>query len=356
MATDPALAIAVSSRDWPDRLRQSLADHGGGRVRLTALSVQDVEEEHHDVFFVDDISSLLSRGLVLREQARGRRVVGVFDPAEPSGRQHLLELGVEAVIACDEPAEEFVRTAHRLAVGAAERTPSGDRPAPVPASDLGALVDVRGISGGVGTTEIALALAQNLGSAVVAELGPLPSLAQRVGLDLHPNFATAVEIVDHAGGAVSGAVQRIDPNTGVLVGSPEPAVAGRGAARRVLDSLRSMSAWTVLDGGTAPTAPVSTDHAVFVSVATPVGIARCVDALRGRDLTDTHVVLNRSPRGAFERAEVMRSVLCELRPRSLTIASEDPAVAAAAWNGQPVGPCGFLKAVESLAMAIRRAA
>lgn len=353
MPADPALAIAVSSRDWPDRLRQSLADHGGGRVRLTALSVQDVEEEHHDVFFVDDISSLLSRGLVLREQARGRRVVGVFDPVEPSGRQHLLELGVDAVIGCDEPAEEFIRIAHRLAVGATERAPSGDRPDSVPADDLGALVDVRGISGGVGTTEVTLALAQNLGSAVVVELGHLPSLAQRVGLDLHPNFATAVEIVDHSGGAVSGAVQRLDPNTGVLVGASEPTVAGRGAARRVIDSVRSSNSWTVLDGGSAPTASVSADHTVFVSIATPVGIARCVDALRGRDLTDTHVVLNRSPRGSFERAEVMRAVLGELRPRSMTIMPEDSAVTTAAWNGSPVGSGVFLRAVESLAIAIR---
>lgn len=356
MAADPALAIAVSSREWPDRLRQSLADHGGGRVRLTALSVQDVEEEHHDVLFVDDISSLLSRGLVLREQARGRRVVGVFDPAEPSGRQHLVEVNVDEVIACDEPAEEFVRTAHRLAVGATERPAQGDRPDPGMANDLGALVDVRGISGGVGTTEVALALGQILGSAVVVELGHLPSLAQRVGLDLHPNFATAVEIVDHIGGVVSGAVQRVDSNTGALVGTKEPTATGRGAARRVIDSVRGSSTWTVLDGGAVSTAPVSTDHTVFVSVATPVGIARCVDVLRDRELTDTHIVLNRSARGAFERAEVMRAVLGELRPRSMTIVPEDPAVTSAAWNGRPVGPGGFLKAIESLAVAIRRSA
>lgn len=355
MAVDPALAIAVSSRDWPDRLRQALADHGGARVRLTALNAHDLEEEEHDVLLIDDISSLLNRGLIGREHARDRRVIGVWDPEEPSGRLHLLELGVDAVVSCDEPAEAFVAAAQRLAV--VSSTPAGPaiRSVRTETPDMGALVDVRGVSGGVGTSEVAFALARVLGRSTVVELGPLPSLAQRLRLDLHPNLLTAVEIVDHAGGDVSRAVQPADRETGVLVGTAEPTAAGRGAARRVIESVRRRSDWTVLDGGAASTAPVSTDRTVFVSVASPVGISRCIDALAHHDLLDTHVVLNRAPRGAFERSEAMGAVLKEIRPRSVTIVPEDAAVTGAAWNGQVVGTGGFARAIEGLAHAIRRA-
>lgn len=353
MAVEPALALAVSARDWPDRLRQSLADHGGARVRLTALSAHDLEEEQHDVLLIDDISSLLNRGLIGREHARDRRVIGVWDPEEPSGRQHLVEIGVDAVVSCDEPAETFVAAAQRLAVVSSDPAAPVVRPVREAPSEMGALLDVRGVSGGVGTSEVAFALARVLGRSTLVELGPLPSLAQRLRLDLHPNLVTAAEIVDHAGGDVTQAVQKAHRGTGVLVGATEPSAAGRGAARRVIEGIRRRSEWTVLDGGAASTAPVSTDQTVVVSNASPVGISRCIDALDQDDLLDTHVVLNRAPRGAFERSEVMGAVLREIRPRSVTVVPEDPAVMAAAWNGHAVGAGGFVKAIEGLAQAIR---
>lgn len=353
MAAEPALAIAVSARDWPDRLRQALADHGGARVRLTALNAHDLDEEHHDVLLIDDISSLLTRGLIGREHARDRRVIGVWDPEEPSGRLHLVELGVDAVVSCSEPAETFVAAAQRLAVVSSDPPVPAVRSVRTEPSEMGTLIDVRGVSGGVGTSEVAFALARVLGRSTVVELGPLPSLAQRLRLDLHPNLLTAIEIVDHAGGDVTRAIQPADRETGVLVGTTEPTSAGRGASRRVVEGIRRRSDWTVLDVGAASTAPVSTDHTVFVSIASPVGISRCLDALAHQDLLDTHVVLNRAPRGAFERSEVMGAVLREIRPRSVTVVPEDPAVTGAGWNGQVVGAGGFAKAIEGLARAIR---
>lgn len=352
MVSEPALAIAVSAREWPDRLRQWLADHGGARVRLTALTSRDVEEDHHDVLVIDDISSLLTRGLVAREHARGRRVIGVYDPEEASGRQYLIDLGIDVVIASDEPAEQFVGAARSLAVGTGgRRSPTLQPESPRP-EKVGAVVDVRGISGGVGTTEVTLALSRAIGPAVVIELAQQPSLAQRHGLDLHPNFATAVEMVDHGTGDPTNAVQRLSPATGVLVGTAELAGAGRGATRRVVDQIRTAAVWTLIDGGAESAAHLATDQTVFVTHATPVGISRCLDAIRHHDLINTHLVLNRAPRGAFARAEVMHAVLDEARPKSVTIIPEDPAVTAAAWNGRPVESGSFVKAVASLAAAV----
>lgn len=356
MVAEPALAIAVSAREWPDRLRQSLADHGGARVRLTALSPHDLDDEQHDVLLIDDISSFLTRGLVSREHGRRRRVIGVYDPAEPAGRQHLVDLGVDEVLSCDDSAEAFLASARRLAVTVAERSRRPETPDIDEPDDSGALVDVRGISGGVGASEVALALAGALGRAAVVELGLLPSLAHRIGLDLHPNMATAIEIVDHEGGDLGAALQRANGDVAVLVGTAEPVETGRGATRRVIEAVRRRTPWTVLDTGFASGAPLPTDHTVFVSTATPVGLGRCVDALRDKDVTETHLLLNRAPRGGFERAEIMHTVLSELRPRSVTIAPEDPAVTGAAWNGRPVQSGAFLRAVGGLAIAIGGAA
>lgn len=354
MASEPALAISVSAREWPDRLRQWLADHGGARVRLTALTSRDVDEDDHDVLVIDDISSLLSRGLVAREHARGRSVIGVYDPEEASGRQYLIDLGVDVVMASDEPAEQFVGAARSLAAGPGAQRPSMMQAEPAQPEQSGLLVDVRGISGGVGTTEVTLALSQAIGAAVVIELAPQPSLAQRCALDLHPNFVTAVEMVDHGSGDPTEAIQRLSSVTGVLVGTAELAAAGRGAARRVVDQIRAAAPWTMIDSGAQSAAHLAADQTVFVTHATPVGISRCLDAFRHHDLIGTHLVLNRAPRGAFERAEVMHAVLDEARPKSVTIIPEDPAVTAAAWNGRPVESGPFVKAVAALAAAVVR--
>ena len=354
MANEPALAIAVSARDWPDRLRQWLADHGGARVRVTALTAQDVEEDHHHVLLIDDISSFLTRGLISSEHARGRRVIGVYDPAEVSGGEHLADLGVDVVVASNQPAEQFLRAARSLAIGPDEQRVASVPRVPDGHEHAGRLVDVRGISGGVGTSEIALGLGLAIGPAVVVELGPRPSLAQRNGLDLHPNFITAVELVDHGSGDVSDAIQRLSPSTRLLAGTADVAAAGRGAARRVVDRLRALSPWTLIDSGADSACHVASDQTVFVTLATPVGISRGLDALRHADLISTHLVLNRAPRGGFVRAEVMHAVLAEIRPKSVTIVPEDPGVGAAAWNGHPVESGSFLRAVASLAAALVR--
>lgn len=352
---EPVLALAVSARDWPDRLREFLADHGGARVRLTALSLHDLEEDDHDVLVIDDISSMLSRHLVATEHAAGRMIIGVFDRSEPQGRNLLTELGVDALIGCDESAEAFVAITrsfgkHHRSDRVPQPTSAARRRAP-----SGVLVDVRGISGGVGVSEVSMALGQALGDAVIVELGSMPSLAQRIGLQLHPNIVTAVEVVDHADGDIRTVLQPVTGRSRALVGASEPFSAGRGAARRVIDAVRAIAPWTVVDGGSVSTAPAASDQTIFVTSATPVGVVRCVDALRQQDLADVHVVLNRAPRGGYQRSELVGALLSEIRPLSVTIVPDDPAVIAAAWNGSLVGGGQFRKAIDAVAHAVAEA-
>jgi hypothetical protein len=355
--TDPALAIAVSPRDWPDRLREALADHGGGRVRLTALSAHDLDEDHHDVLVVDDVCSFLSRGLVTREQSLGRGIVGVYDPGEPEGKGRLQALGVDAIVSCDEPAEVFVAAAHRVARRQGPPV-EGELTLRQPTEDgaTGALVSIRGVSGGIGASEIGLALALALDDACLVELAPMPSLAQRVGLHLHPNLATAVEIVEHGHGDVTGALQPITTRVSALVGFADQSQAGRSTVRRVLSMLQRTAAWTIVEAGAEAAAPIGVDHEILVTAATPVGVSRCIDTVRRHGHPDAHLVLNRAPRGGFQRAQLRRVLLDQIRPRSLTIVPDDPSVANAAWNGRPVRVGPFTKAIDGLVIALRTAA
>ncbi|HSJ27732.1 MAG TPA: hypothetical protein VLB67_05930 [Acidimicrobiia bacterium] len=355
--TEPSLAIAVSARDWPDRLRQALADHGGARVRLTALSAYDLDEDHHDVLVIDDVCSFFSRGLVTREHSSGRSVVGVYDRAEPEGKARLQALGVDAIVSCDEPAEVFVAAARRVA---RRPGPSTVREAALPQPgetvSRSTLVSVRSVSGGVGASEIALALAHALHDACLVELATLPSLAQRVGLQLHPNLATAVEIAEHGHGDVTGALQPVAARVRALVGFPDQSQAGRSAVRRVLSRLEEAADWIVADAGTEIPAPIGTGHEILVAAASPVGVSRCIDLVRRHDLLDVHLVLNRAARTGFQRSQLHRVVLEQVKPRSLTIVPDDPLVAHAAWNGRPVRGGPFTKAIDSLALAVRTAA
>lgn len=355
MPGEPVLALAVSARDWPDRLRQMLADHGGARVRLTALGSHDLVDEEYDVLFVDDICSFLTRGLVTGERERGHAVVGVFDPAEPAGRAHLVQLGVDAVVEASAPAERFVEVAAGVrSRGAAAPPPPAAKRA---AERTGSLVVVRGISGGVGVSELALGLGATLGGAVVVEMNPFPSLAQRIGLPVHPNLATAVEAVDHGSGDPRPSLQTIDGSTSLLVGVAGGSGRLQGGGRRVVTRLRSFHAWTVVDAGWGPSELTGeADQVVVVAQGGPVGLTRCADDLAGSDLDTTHVVVNRAPTGRFQQAELLAAVLGEIRPRSLTVIPDDPEVSLASWNGRAVRSRRFLRGVAEVAAAFGVAA
>ena len=135
-------------------------------------------------------------------------MVGVYDPAEfPDGKDRLLACEVTEVIEADADPEEFLALVDRM-----DTAPQVGHD-PTPEDAVGAAVSIRPAGrppliavgsppGGCGATEVAIALARRLAERreTVALLDidqRAPSMAQRLGLGLHPNLLTAIDAVHH---------------------------------------------------------------------------------------------------------------------------------------------------------------
>jgi hypothetical protein len=241
---EPRIALAASPRGWAHALHRHVADHGGARVRATVLHHRDAVAEDYDVFVADDTTSFLTRRLITELHRLGRGVLGVFDPDDPRGKDDLLDLGVDDVIARDAEPAAFVaaltalhRSARRpvddeldrlvrglaepaaipvapgTAAGAALHggsssgralgAPPGAPPGAAPDAPVAPrrLVAVGGAGGGTGATEVAIALAAAAGrpgrGAVLVDADEgAPALAQRLGLAPYPNLRAAVDALE----------------------------------------------------------------------------------------------------------------------------------------------------------------
>lgn len=388
----PDVAIVVSPREWAERLHRFVADHGGARVRARVLDGRQALEERYDVLVAEDLTSFLTPRLVGTLQRDGRRVLGVFEPTEPRGRERLHELGVDDTVPATVDPEELLRAVDALAVAVTSdldaelvRLAGGPgQPEQPPTPDAGAgpgrglLVAVGGPAGAPGATEVAVGLAVAAGGggepAVVVDCDDVaPALAQRLGLPLHPNLRTAVDVVEHWSGRLEDTLLPV-PAPGVEALCGMPSVAGRDGLRagEVLDvladlaSLRDRIVVNVgsrleelvgrggVEGRYAVTREVlaAADRVVAVAAPTPVGLARLLEWLADvRQLTDERpvVVFNRVPRGRFRRAELSEELRRTFEPGGLLFAPEDRRVAAAAWDGDPVRGGPFAAAMDELA-------
>jgi hypothetical protein len=371
--TGPALAFAASPRDWPESLHRFLVDHGGARVRVHVLRAEEAVDEQYDVLVIDDVCSFLTPHLVHRVRAAGRSLLGVYDPTEfPEGKDRLLECGIPDVIEAQAPPEEILEMLRRSVVDSGHPVPPDEAllPGPLPAT-----IVVGAPPGGAGATEVAVALAVRLGRrfggcSLVDADDSAPSVAQRLGLPLHPNLVAAIDAVHHVPG---GGGRWLVPLEGIPVGVV-PGVPGgangtqlqRGEVEAVLDRLRSRRRPVVVDGGGGVGLPrpsglaaatlASAAAVVAVCAPTPVGVARLLDwsatmQMRGPNLP-VHVLVNRAPTSRYRRTELAREILRTLRPVGLWFAPDDRAVAVAAWNGVPVGSGGFRRACDRLADSV----
>ena len=130
---DIEIALAVSTRQWSEHLHRFLVDHGGARVRLYVMQPEDAFSESFDVLFIDDICSFLSPHLVQKLNEAGRRVVGVYNPAEfPDGKDRLLACDVTEVIEADADPEEFLTLMEQLEINReTDRVGVGEAKGPV---------------------------------------------------------------------------------------------------------------------------------------------------------------------------------------------------------------------------------
>lgn len=387
MSSSPELAIVVSPRDWAEDLHRWVADHGGALVRARIVGAHDALDEGYDVLVVEDLTSFLTARLVGEVRRRGRRILGVYDPVEPWGRERLRELGVDDLVPSTTPPEEVVHVARTLteARSRVRQVAEIEGIGPVP-DRAGAerrrapLVAVGGPGGGCGRTEVAIGLAtafarRGCGATLVDADEVAPAVAQRLGLPLHPNLRTAIDVVEHGNGRLDGTLRPVEAGVDVLVGLPSSRDWRHVRPREllaVIDALRERADVVVADVGPATedlrarhgserfglTRAVLAHASVIVAVCapTPVGVARLLSWVSDIDALAPNVALhgavNAVPRGRFVRGEVSEELWRSWPLRSLGFLPADRRVEEAAWRGGAVGPGAFVRAIDRLAEAL----
>jgi MinD-like ATPase involved in chromosome partitioning or flagellar assembly len=356
-AVEPRVALVFSPEGWVEDLHRHLSLHGGARVRQVVVEPAVALDEDYDVLVVSDRWPALTLRLVVAVHERGRRVLGVFDPDEPAGKDHLVELGVDTTIAADAAVAEFVAALHGLGPSTGD-APQPRRSGAAPAADdqrKGLLVAVCGPRGG-GVTEVALGLAGELARGRVRSVALVdahesaPAIAGRLGLGLEPNLRSAVDACAHGLGAVEDCLVPIGGCRGSLVavaGHPSAIAAAQVTTQDVVDvveEVRRRHDAVVLDleehSATARATLAIADAVVGVMAASPVGVVRALewmtDAVGREGAHALHLVVNRAPRSRFRREEIRSEVERTVRPTSFEWFPTDRAVEAAAWDGSPV--------------------
>ena len=379
------LGIAVSPRDWGERLHRFVADHGGARVRTRVMRPEDVLSEQFDVLVIDDLTSYLTRRLVQQAQADGKSVLGVYDGAEfPEGEQRLHSLGVDAVVDAHASPEEFLRVIGRIHVASVrldlDDADSSVDPAQAPEAENrgGRVTVIGGPSGGVGRTEIAVGLAgafryDGESVALVDADDLAPSLAQRLGLALHPNLRTAVDALHHRTGGLGGSLSfprhlKVDVLAGLA--NPRDWIELRsGDVIEVVRELADDRDRVVVDvgariedlsyhggpdrNGLARAIVAAADEVVAVGVPSPVGVARLIEWLADAGSllhqTPVHCVFNRIGKSSYQQREVTREFTRSYQAATLSFIPEDRRVFEAAWAGETVPAGPFSRAVALLA-------
>ncbi len=362
---EPSVALVFSPEAWVEELHRHLSHHGGARVRQIVVEPSVALDEEYDVLVVSDRWPALTYGFVGTVHARGRSILGVFDPEQPAGKEHLLGLGVEATIAADALVAEFVAALQEIqsatATSPIERSTSVSHP--VGARDTESSGTVVAVSGarGSGITEVALGVASSLAHrrrSVLVFDGheAAPALAGRLGLGLEPNLRTAVDACAHGLGALDDCVVAVVDRGSVqlraLAGHPSAIAASQVSTQDVLDvvaAARRVHDFVIVDlEERTPTAHEVTgiaDLVVGVVHASPVGVVRglewTVDTV-GRGINaPLHLVVNHAPRSRFRQEEIRAEIERAVRPTSMVWCPHDRAVESAAWDGVPVPRGGF---------------
>lgn len=405
MMAGPAIAIVVSPRDWDERLHRFVADHGGARVRARILDAREALDEGYSVLVAEDLTSFLTPRLVDRLHSSGRRILGVYEPTEPQGREHLRQLGVDEIAETTAAPEELLQIIETLAAGlqleaeleSLARRPAATRDGTVPdgrteagspgrarrgaaglpgSQSAGRVIAVAGPAGGPGATEVALGLAAAVrvrghDTLLVDADDVAPAVAQRLDLPLHPNLRTAIDMVQHRSGDLADAVVRLPTGPAVLPGVPTPGDAavrpgeavdtvGELARRHevvvvnVGHRLEDLATHTSGHGryGLARALLASADVLLGVAAPTPVGLGRLVDWIadvRTVSRAPLNVAFNRVPSSGFKRAELAEELRRTFSPPVLAFLPEDRRVGEAAWTGEIPTSGPWVKAVASLA-------
>ncbi len=371
MSVEPTIALVFSPELWVERLHRHLTDHGGARVRQIVLEPTLALEDEYDTLVVSHRWPGLTKPFVDAVHCRTRCVLGVFDPDEVAGREHLAALGVDATIPSDAPVADFVEVIAALMPGSLAEP--RDREVIGPDSLRNGPTVVTGPSG-AGISEIALGL-----TAAIAARGERPvlvdadeiasSTATRLGLPIEPNLRSAVDAVEYARGDLTAALVAVGrPAFDVLCGLPSLAAAAQIRPRDVLDVLDALGhlrSPVLVEVSGAPEAEMAravvAEAGVLVGVgaANPVGVTRLLAWVGAPPANGTpvHLVLNRAPVDRFQRAELTAEICRTFTPASIAFVPGDRRVERAAWAGELVSRGPFTTCVAAVAQtAVPRAA
>ena len=385
------VVLGVTSHEWGSRLADWIADHSESltvRDRY-ALEAADVLTLDYDCLVLDHQASMLTAQLVARLHREGRAIVGVEDPSQPSTRERLVDLGVDAVVPSDaEPrlfAERIMSVVrarprgdyHDVLSDLDAQLSGSDRP-DHPAVDAhdgrGTVVVVTGASEGAGATELAVELAVALRrrerSAVLVDADLVaPSLAQRLYVSTSDirtsNLLTAIDAVHRGSGSLNACVAETTAGCALICGLEQPGAWETVAPTEVAGVVAELStrfAYTIVQTA-APIEQLPSarhdvarrllqiaDRVLVVTDANPVGLQRLTRwmwfASTLLDPAIVHVVCNHS--NPETRADVEREVLRTLAESTIDHLPDDPRVRAAAWALELVRTGPYTRAVAAL--------
>lgn len=399
MEPELTIGVAFTPREWRVTLQRHVRNHVAGVALRLVRDARMTVEEDIDVLVVDDEAPFLSPLLMRSLQERGVPVIGLYDREDVDGAgEGILErLGVDTLLPVDVPADELLDAARALAARDDDLAPRFEEV--IAGLELGGDDDcfpehgrVVAVGGppGAGATEIAVALAQLWAArsrTLLADVDEVaPGVARRLHLALHPHLLTALdglrsagfeEVAGDDGDLLDAALARPLGSApelpfDVLVGLADPrdwplvrpedmeALLGMAARRWSMvvvnlgPHLEDLSRF-VDRYGTTRAALARADQVVGVCEATPRGVLRfldwLVDAMTLAPDRPVDVVVNRAPRGAFQRGELAEALHEHAGPRlaSVTFVPDDRRVPAAAWDGRLVPPGRFLRAVGGVA-------
>ena len=194
-----------------------------------------------------------------------------------------------------------------------------------------------------------------------------PSIAQRLGLPLHPNLRSAAEAIVHDSDPPERCVIEHSSGIGVVGGLSRPADRRGLRSSDVMSVLRSMTGRFAVvvanvsaqigdresqytEATLSRTVIEAAHTVVLVGVASPVGMSRIAEWLGAAQLgeakTGLHLVLNRFPGGRYRSAEIVDELLRFARPRSATVIPFDRRVQRAEWRGVSVARGPFHRAAR----------
>lgn len=369
---EPSIALVFSPEIWVEELHRYLADHGGARIRQIVMEPSVALEEEYDTLVVSHRWPALSRPLIAGVHDRGRHVLGVFDPEEPHGRDHLHALGVDATISASSAVAEFVAVLGGLGCGddgVASRPVAElvllDSGFGAPASGAGAITAIAGPPG-AGTTEIAIELARGVAArgndvVLVDADESRAAIATRLALPTEPNLRNALDAVEHGLGDLTAAVIPVgSARLRVLGGLPGADAAAHVRAGEVVDVLKAFAGSThvVADLGSTWSHGIASavvheaDVLVGVGAGTPVGVSRLLawiaELRTGAVRAPVHLVVNCAPTDRFRRNEIATEIGRTFEPASLMFVPFDRKVDAAAWHGALVARGSFTASLAPL--------